>query len=198
MSKRAGFTINHLGIHVHDLAAMKDFYTRAFDFTVTDEGPLPTEAGPVNIVFLSRSPQTHHQLALIQARPEKVEFNVVNQISFLADSLETLLASYKKLVVEEGRVARSLSHGNALSFYIHDPEGNRLELFWNTPWYVVQPMVELMDFNQSPEVLLAQAEAHARTLPGFKPREAWVAEMAERMGVGAGTGAGVVPGVGVA
>lgn len=178
-----GFSINHIGIHVHDLAAMKDFYTRVFDFTVTDEGPLPTPAGPVNIVFLSRSPQTHHQIALIQARPEKVDFNVVNQISFLADSLDTLLGAYQKLVVAEGREARSLSHGNALSFYIHDPEGNRLELFWNTPWYVVQPMVEPMDFNQAPEALLAQAEAHARTLPGFQPREDWVAEMRQRMGV---------------
>ena len=178
-----GFSINHIGIHVHDLAAMKDFYTRVFDFTVTDEGPLPSSNGPVNIVFLSRSPQTHHQIALIQARPETVAFNVINQISFLADSLPTLLDAYQKLVVAEGREARSLSHGNALSFYIHDPEGNRLELFWNTPWYVVQPMVALMDFNQSPEALLAQAEAHARTLPGFKPREEWVQEMALRMGV---------------
>ena len=183
MGKRAGFSINHLGIHVRDLAAMKDFYTRVFDFTVTDEGPLPTEGGPVNIVFLSRSPQTHHQIALIQARPETVAFNVINQISFLADSLPTLLDAYQKLVVAEGREARSLSHGNALSFYLHDPEGNRLELFWNTPWYVVQPMVELMDFNQAPEALLAQAEAHARTLPGFQPREDWVAEMRQRMGV---------------
>lgn len=186
MGKRAGFSINHIGLHVHDLAAMKDFYTRVFDFTVTDEGPLPTENGPVNIVFLSRSPQTHHQIALIQARPPMAEggvpFNVINQISFLADSLDTLLAAYQTLVVAEGREARSLSHGNALSFYLHDPEGNRLELFWNTPWYVVQPMVELMDFNQTPEALLAQAEAHARTLPGFKPRAQWVAEMAERMG----------------
>lgn len=179
----SGFSINHIGIHVHDLAAMKGFYTRVFDFTVTDEGPLPTPAGPVNIVFLSRSPRTHHQIALIQARPETVAFNVINQISFLADTLDTLLAAYRRLVVDEGREARSLSHGNALSFYIHDPEGNRLELFWNTPWYVVQPMVESMDFNQPPEALLAQAEAHARTLPGFKPREDWVAEMRQRMGV---------------
>ena len=183
MSKRAGFSINHLGLHVHDLAGMKAFYTRVFDFTVTDEGPLPSDQGPVNIVFLSRSPETHHQIALIQARPETIDFNVVNQVSFLADSLETLLATYRTLVVEEGLPARSLSHGNALSFYIHDPEGNRLELFWNTPWYVVQPMVELMDFNQPAEALLAQAEAHARALPGFKPRAEWVAEMRERMGL---------------
>jgi catechol-2,3-dioxygenase len=182
MSKRQGFSIDHIGIHVRDLAAMKAFYTRVFDFTVTDEGPLPTDHGTVNIVFLSRSPQTHHQIALIQARPKKVDFNVINQISFKADSLETLLAAYRKLVVEEGRSARSLSHGNALSFYLHDPEGNRLELFWDTPWYVVQPMVKLMDFTQSPAGLLAEAEAHARTLPGFKSREAWVEEMRERMG----------------
>ncbi|MGL4407346.1 MAG: VOC family protein [Zoogloea sp.] len=179
--QRKGFSLNHLGLHVHDLAAMKDFYTRVFRFTVTDEGPLPTPEGPVNIVFLSRDPQTHHQIALIQARPEHVAFNVINQISLLADSLETLLATYQQLIVQENRVARSISHGNALSFYFHDPEGNRLELFWNTPWYVTQPMVKDMNFNQAPEALLRDAEAHASSLPGFKPRAEWVAEMQARM-----------------
>ena len=183
MSNRKGFAFNHLGLHVRDLAAMKDFYTRVFNFTVTDEGPLPTPEGPVNIVFLSRDPEIHHQIALIQARPEHVEFNVINQISLLADSLETLMATYQQLVQDEKRPARSLSHGNALSFYLHDPEGNRLELFWNTPWYVTQPMVKEMSFEQSSSALLAEAEAHARSLPGFKPRAEWVAEMKQRMGV---------------
>jgi len=183
MSKRTGFSINHLGLHVHDLAGMKAFYTRVFGFTVTDEGPLPTPDGVLNIVFLSRSPETHHQLALIQARPGHVGFNVINQISFLADSLETLLETYRRLVVEEGRPARSLSHGNALSFYLHDPEGNRLELFWNTPWFVTQPMVEEMSFDVPASTLMAHAEAHARRQPGFKPRSEWVSEMRQRMGV---------------
>ena len=183
MTVRKSFSLNHLGLHVRDLAAMKDFYTRVFEFTVTDEGALPTPQGPVNIVFLSRDPEIHHQLALIQARPEHVEFNVINQISLLADSLDTLLGAYRRLIVEEKRPARSLSHGNALSFYFHDPDGNRLELFWNTPWYVTQPMVKEMSFEQSPEALMAEAEAHAKGLPGFKPRAEWIDEMKKRMDV---------------
>lgn len=179
----AGFSFNHLGIHVHDLNAMKDFYTRVLNFTVTDEGPLNLPDGTLNIVFLSRDPEIHHQLALIEARPEKVDFNVVNQISFLADSLDTLLATYQKLVVEEKRTAHTLSHGNALSLYTRDPEDNLLELFWSTPWYVSQPMVQMMDFGQGKDALLAEAKAHAETLPGFKPRAEWVAEMKTRMGV---------------
>lgn len=181
MSKRKGFSINHLGLHVRDLAGMKAFYTRVFGFTVTDEGPLPTPNGPVDLVFLSRDPESHHQLALIKARPEHVEFNVVNQISFKADSLETLLGAYRRLVKEEGHPARSLSHGNALSFYFHDPEGNRLELFWDTPWFVHQPMAEEMSFDQSPEALLAQAEAHARKQKGFCSRTEWVDRMKREM-----------------
>jgi catechol-2,3-dioxygenase len=181
MNTNKGFTINHLGIHVRDLAGMRDFYVRTLDFTVTDEGPLPTPDGTVNIVFLSKNPHAHHQLALIQARPASIDFNVVNQISFMADSLETLLEAYRKLVIDQGMPARSLSHGNALSFYIHDPEGNRLELFWSTPWFVTQPMVELLDFTQPASALLAQAEEHARRQPGFKPRAEWVEEMRQRM-----------------
>lgn len=183
MSTRKGFSLNHLGIHVHDLAAMKAFYTRVFDFTVTDEGPLALPAGVVNLVFLSRDPEVHHQLALIQARPEHVDFNVINQISLMADSLETLLAGYRQLIDVEKHTVHPLSHGNALSVYTHDPEGNMLELFWSTPWYVTQPMVKPMNFEQSPEALLTDAEAHARGLPGFKPRSEWVAEMKQRMGV---------------
>lgn len=74
------------------------------------------------------------------------------------------------------------SHGNALSVYVRDPEGNRLELFVDTPWYVNQPLRVPFDFALSDQQLWDWAEGHARSLPGFRPRAQWVAEMAAKMG----------------
>lgn len=183
MSQRKGFSFSHIGLHVRDLAGLKAFYTNYLGFTVTDEGPLPTPGGPINVVFLSRDPETHHQIALIQARPETVEFNVINQISLLADSLDTLLETYKRFAAERKDPIRTVSHGNALSFYTHDPEGNRLELFWHTPWYVTQPLAHEFDFSKSKDEILREAEAHARSLPGFTTRDSWIESMKSRMGV---------------
>lgn len=36
---------------------------------------------------------------------------------------------------------------NAISIYARDPEGNRLEIFIDTPWYVDQPMRVPVDFG---------------------------------------------------
>jgi catechol-2,3-dioxygenase len=34
---------------------------------------------------------------------------------------------------------QTATHGNAVSLYCRDPEGNRLEIFMDTPWYCDQP-----------------------------------------------------------
>jgi catechol-2,3-dioxygenase len=68
-----------------------------------------------------------------------------------------------------------------LSVYFRDPEGNRLELFVDTPWYVKQPLRIPMDMQLSDRELWAWAEAEARKQPGFKPVEQWRAEVARTM-----------------
>ena len=76
-----------------------------------------------------------------------------------------------------------ITHGNALSVYARDPEGNRLELFVDLPWYVNQPLAQALDLSLDDAALMMAAEAHARSLPGFRPRSEWRAEMARRMGL---------------
>jgi ferredoxin-NADP reductase len=74
-------------------------------------------------------------------------------------------------------------HGNALSIYARGPEGNRLELFIDTPWYVNQPLRESFGFDQSDEDIWHWAHEMAKPLPGYRPREQWVTEMKQKMGV---------------
>lgn len=183
MNSRPGLSISHLGIFVADLARMEDFYARFLGFTVTDRGQLDGPHGPIDLVFLSRDPGEHHQIALVGGRPAEVNFNVINQISLKADSLATLMEFHRRLAGEKVTEVRPITHGNALSVYFRDPEGNRIELFIDTPWYVDQPMRVPAPFELGEAELMIWAEKHARSLPGFRPREEWRAEMVKRMGL---------------
>lgn len=181
--RRPGFNFSHFGMYACDIARQEDFYARVLDFTVTDRGQLPGPNGPMDLVFLSRDPDEHHQIVLISGRPAQVPFNVINQISLKGDSLASLRALNAKLLDEGLRDAMPVTHGNALSIYVPDPEGNRLELYVDLPWYVSQPMRVPVDLSLDDAALMAWLEAHARALPGFRPRSEWRAEMARRMGV---------------
>ena len=74
------------------------------------------------------------------------------------------------------------THGNAVSIYFRDPEGNRLEVFMDTPWYCEQPLREPIDLDQSDEAVMAAAEKLARSRPKFRSRTEWLSEMEDLMG----------------
>ena len=181
MTSRNGLTFTHMGLYVTDLETMAAFYSDVLGFTITDRGHLPTPTGQVELVFLSRDPDHHHQIVLATGRPAGPGFNVINQISLMADSLETLQAFHAKLLQERVADMAPVTHGNAISVYFRDPEGNRIELYVDLPWYVSQPARVPAPIELPAAELMDWAERHARTLPGFRPRSEWRAEMAKRM-----------------
>jgi catechol 2,3-dioxygenase-like lactoylglutathione lyase family enzyme len=185
MALRPGLTFSHIGFACTDIDRQADFYKSVLDFTETDRGTLPGPDGPLRLVFLSRDPGEHHQIVLVSGRPERLQFNVINQISLKADSLPTLLDFHRRVRDAGVQELVPVTHGNALSAYFRDPEGNRVELYWDLPWYVSQPCRVVAPFDLPPGELLAWAEAHAKELPGFRPRAEWQREMARRMGVAA-------------
>lgn len=67
----------------------------------------------------------------------------------------------------------TVSHGNSWSIYIRDPEGNRVDVFTDTPWHVAQPVRFEIDLNLPDEMLLQRTEDAIRNRPGFGPSEAW-------------------------
>lgn len=180
---RSGLTFAHFGMFVTRLPVMERFYTEILGFTVTDRGQLTGANGPFDLVFLSRDPDEHHQLVLATGRPDALAFNPINQISFRADSLATLRDSWRRLAAAETHELIPVTHGNAVSVYGRDPEGNRIEVYFNLPWYVTQPVREGVDLTKNDGDLLAWLEQHARSLPGFEPRDQWRARMAARMGL---------------
>jgi catechol-2,3-dioxygenase len=190
---RPGVALSHIGLFVHALDVMEDFYTRVLEFTVTDRGQLPMEDGRLaDLVFTSRDPDEHHQIVLVSGRPRQIEFNIVNQLSLRADSLGTLREMHRRFVAERVAKLVAVTHGNAISVYGLDPEGTRLEIYIHTPWYVTQPTRVPIDLSLDDAALMRLAETHARGLPGFKPREQWRAEMERRMGVTSPTAGDVI------
>jgi len=162
-------SFSHMGIYVTDAARMEDFYTRVLGFTVTDRGLL----GSVSLVFLSRDARDHHQIVLAAGRPPGAGFNPINQISFRMADFSGLREMHRRLEKEGVKELAPVSHGNALSVYFKDPEGNRIELFVDTPWYVQQPLRIPMDMNLPDAEIWDWAEREARKQPGFRPVEEW-------------------------
>jgi catechol 2,3-dioxygenase len=170
---------SHMGFYVRDLERMARFYKEVMCFTETDRGDL----GTVQLVFLSRDPREHHQLVLASGRPAEPGFSVINQMSFRVPDLATLRLVRDRVAADPG-VTELLcaTHGNAVSIYFRDPEGNRLEVFLDTPWYCEQPLREPIDLDQPDAAILARAEAIARSRPRFQSRAQWQAGMARLMG----------------
>lgn len=169
---------SHMGIMVTDLAGMTDFYSRILGFPVTDHGLLH---GTLPITFMSRDPAEHHQIALIQGRPAGQADTVINQISFRLPDLDNLKRLRARLIKEGFTNHRCVTHGNAWALYVHDPEGNQVELFVDSDWYIEQPCSLPIDLDKPTADILKESEDFCRAQPGFKPVSEWRAEMAERI-----------------
>lgn len=170
-------SFSHIGIYVSDPARMEDFYTRVLGFAVTDRGLL----GSTALIFLTRDAQEHHQIVLAAGRPPAGGFNTINQISFRLADLAGLREMVRRLKNERVRELAPVSHGNALSVYLKDPEGNRIELFIDTPWYVQQPLRVPINLELSDADLWASVEREARKQPGFAPVGQWRSALKKKL-----------------
>jgi catechol 2,3-dioxygenase len=181
ISDPASLTLSHMGIYVRELEKMGRFYREVLGFTETDRGDL----GPVQLIFLTRDPNEHHQIVLASGRPIEATYSVINQLSFRVQNLATLKYVHARAIAEPSVSDMvPVTHGNAISIYFRDPEGNRIEIFLDTPWYCEQPLREPVDLSQSDQAIMAHTEALARSRPKFGTRETWQAELSMLMGAG--------------
>jgi len=178
MASNRTAALSHFGIHVTDLERMAGFYTRVLGLLVMDRGALP---GGNELCFLSHDPDEHHQLVLVSGRPPGPTYNVVNQISFKLPALADLKTMHARLRQDGIKEFRVVTHGNAWSVYFADPEGNRVELFVDTPWHTPQPFAEPFDIEAPVDAILSETEAICRKRPGFMPRAEWRHAQVARM-----------------
>ena len=163
--------LNHMGINVYDVAAMEAFYTGVLGLIVTDRGVGHTFKA--QLVFMSCNPKNHHQVVLASGRDPESKKSTINQISFKLEDLEQLREMYRRVRDYGVQALRPLNHGNSWSLYFFDPEGNNVELYCDSPWYISQPHGDLFDPEATTEQILAETEAMCKDDPNFMPIEQW-------------------------
>ena len=81
-------TPSHFGIFATDTERMVAFYTEVFGLTITDRGRGRTFQ--TELIFMSASPDQHHQLVIAGGRPKEATFSTVMQISFVVPAIQSL------------------------------------------------------------------------------------------------------------
>lgn len=170
--------IAHLGIFVQDIPTLEKFYTEVFGLLVTDRGVGKTFTN--ELVFLSGAPDQHHQLVLSGGRAPGTPSTVM-QISFKVNDLDELRAVRDRAIAHGATELIGLNHGNSWSVYFNDPEGNRIEIYLDTPFHTPQPCGDPLNLDQSDEALLAETEALVKSLQGSMPSEEYAAMMRDRL-----------------
>ena len=173
------FSFSHLALHAFDEEAQADFYKECLGFAETDRGILP---GGVQIIFMSRDPKDHHQIVFASGRTSPRDAVLINQVSFLMDNLDDL-KTLGKHVRDDGRATDfdPVNHGNAWSLYFKDPEGNRVELFVNSPWYIPQPRKDFLDLDKPTEQIIRETEELCKSVEGYMPVEKFQATVAAKL-----------------
>jgi len=172
--------LTHVGLYVHDIVTMEEFYTRVLGLLATDKGVSPRNNAAM--VFMSADPRTHHQFVLVSGRPEDARFSTVNQVSFTVGSLGELREVRDRALAHGASGMRVTTHGNAWSIYFNDPEGNTVEAYLDSPFHVPQPHGAPFDLDASDEEILRATEAHCRQDPGFMSRAEWEAGLKAKLG----------------
>jgi len=166
---------SHIGLYVADMATMVAFYTGVLGFSVTDQAQI-RGAG---VVFMSRNPDEHHQIVLVPGRTLQSP-STVNQISFRVVSLAELRRLHVQLVALEVAGLNPTNHGGSWSVYFLDPEGNRIELFAQTPWYM-PPVSVPLDLALSDDEIYTLTQAMVRAAPGSMKRAEWRSRLRRRL-----------------
>lgn len=174
MEKTPNLSLSHLELCVKDVGRMERFYTDVLGFVATDRGE-----GAGGMVFLSRSPDEHHQIVLSPGGHGSP--GSLDHVALRVESLEDLRKIYDVLKTRGDVGYKTVSHGTTWSIYMKDPEGNRVEVFADTPWFVAQPVRFEIDLDLGDEELARRTEEAIRERAGFGPAKAWQKAHRKRM-----------------
>lgn len=163
--------LSHFGLYVSDLDRMVTFYTGLFGLRVTDRGESPVFHN--TLVFLSADPSAHHQLVLASGRPLNATFSTVMQLSFKVQAIQDLRRLRISALDLGASKMRGVNHCNSFSLYFADPEGNTVETYFDTPYYVAQPHADPLNLELSDADLLHETETRCRADPTFMLANTW-------------------------
>lgn len=157
--------LGHVGIHVHDLPKMKDFYTRVVGLHVTED-----QIDERGMLFLTSNPEwEHHELFLIKGRDVPSGSILVHQISFRVPSLQDVQEYVDRFKRAEVKIDQVVTHGFSVSCYFFDPEGNRLEVYWDTKVRGRKAFAKPVNLQRSKDEIMADLRKIVDEVPELAP-----------------------------
>lgn len=122
--------IGHVLLRVADLGRSRAFYHDVLGFRIAEEDP-----GHGNDCFMTLGGD-FHTLDLVQhsspetaGRPERTQIGL-GHIAFQVASYDALREAYATLLEHGVEIERAIDHVNQRSIYFSDPDGNRLEIYY--------------------------------------------------------------------
>ena len=157
-------SLGHLGFYVKDVERSVAFYRDILGLQVSDRSP----RGSVFMTAQDRLAE-HHELLIAPGRQDGTA-NTIQQISFRCASLADVKDFYRLFMERKVSIQRIVTHGNTVSIYFEDPDGNTVEVYWPTRIDVPQPFGKPVDLTKSDEEIMAEVhrvvrESEASTTP---------------------------------
>ncbi len=118
-------TLGHINIYVHNAERSQQWYEdvlglHTYDFT------------PGRAAFMSADKEISHEIALIEVGedapgPQKGQVGL-NHMAWYMHSLDDLKELYQRMKDKNIPIERVSDHGLSISIYLHDPDGNGVEV----------------------------------------------------------------------
>ncbi len=123
--------LNHIVLYVQDAQRALGFYRDVLGFEIV-------EAPSEQAVFLrANGSDNHHDLGLFGVGPDAAPLGAGRRIGLYHAAWEVAtiddLARAREALARAGALNGESDHGNSLSLYAADPDGNELEVFWMLP-----------------------------------------------------------------
>jgi catechol-2,3-dioxygenase len=146
--------LRHAAIHVSDVEAAADFYCNFLGLKVVGRSSTPITG---DMVLLSGDrTEEDHELQLISKREGE-------HVAFRVDSLSELKSRYHDAKSKGIPVLMTANHGTAVGFFVRDPSGRAVELYWSTGRTDIEASLRPIDLELSDEEILAQVRAVSTT-----------------------------------
>jgi catechol-2,3-dioxygenase len=150
-------SLGHVGVYVRDVDRSMAFYRDILGLQVSDRSP----SGSVFMTAQDRLAE-HHELLLVPGRSDAGDVKLLQQVSFRCASLADVKEFYRVFNDHNVPINRIVSHGNTVSIYAADPDGNSVEVYWPTGIDVPQPCGEPVDLTKSEAEILARVDQVAK------------------------------------
>ena len=157
-------SLGHVGLYVRDIDRSVSFYRDILGLQVSDRSP----RGAVFMTAQDRLAE-HHEILLAPGRDDDGKVNVLQQVSFRCATVGDVKEFYRVFVENNVPINRCVSHGNTVSIYAQDPDGNSVEVYWPNGVDVPQPFGKPMDLSKSETEIMQQLEQILADWRGGQP-----------------------------